>query len=50
MSEIMEMLKRLDTRLARIELSVSKPHLNEVLLKTHYSTADVAELEQALRH
>ncbi len=46
MNEIMQLLKSLDSRLARIELSVSKPNLKEALVKSHYSCAEVAELSQ----
>jgi hypothetical protein len=44
MSQIMHLLKSVDTRLARIELSLSKPNLKDALIKTHYSCADVAGL------
>lgn len=46
MSELIQLLKSLDSRLARIELSVSKPNLNEAIVKSHYSCAEVAELTQ----
>jgi hypothetical protein len=44
MSQIMQLLKSLDSRLARIELGMSKPSLNAALIKSHYSCAEVAEL------
>jgi hypothetical protein len=44
MSQFMELLKSLDSRLARIELTMTKPNLNEALIKTYYSCAEVAEL------
>jgi hypothetical protein len=46
MNQIIQILKSVDSRLANIELSLSKPNLNEVLVKSHYSCADVAELTQ----
>jgi hypothetical protein len=46
MSQILHLLKSLDSRLANIELSLSKPNLKEVLVKSHYSCTDVAELTQ----
>lgn len=46
MSQFLELLKRLDSRVANIELSLNKPKLSDVLKKTHYSCAEVAELTQ----
>jgi hypothetical protein len=46
MSHVIDLLKSLDARLAKIELSMSKPQLKDVLVKTHYSCLEVAELTQ----
>jgi hypothetical protein len=44
MSQLMDLIKRLDSRLARIEFAMARPDLKASLIKTHYSSAEVAEL------
>lgn len=46
MSKLLELLKSLDARVANIELSLTKPKLDEVLIKSHYSCGEVAQLTQ----
>jgi hypothetical protein len=46
MSALIELLKSLDDRLGRIELSLTKPKLGDQLVKSHYSCAEVAELSR----
>lgn len=53
MNEISELLKRvetgfasLDRRLATIEQSLTRPNLGEILIKSHYSCNEVADLTQ----
>jgi hypothetical protein len=48
MRRFIELLKSLDSRLARIELTMTKPTLKEALVKTYYSCAEVAELSKRL--
>jgi hypothetical protein len=46
MDEILEVMKSVESRLARIELSHNSPHLKDLLVKSHYSTKEVARLSQ----
>lgn len=46
MSEIVELLKRIEARLCTIEQSLARPSLTDLLQKSHYSCAEVAELTQ----
>ncbi|MEX2310437.1 MAG: hypothetical protein WD738_22915 [Pirellulales bacterium] len=46
MGQVIEILKSLDSRLAKIELKLSNPNLSESLVKSHYSCAEVASLSQ----
>ena len=46
MNEMIEALKRIESRLDAIERSIARPTLNDVLIKANYSCAEVAELTQ----
>lgn len=46
MDDVVELLKRLDARLDRIEHVVLKPGLREKLEKSHYSCTEVSNLTQ----